>query len=74
MTLNEKKVNKMPRLRNIAAGAGIAYLLFVVLLIAGWLTHIIVTIQTAKWILLLAGAILFPIGIIHGWGLWFGLF
>lgn len=61
-------------LRNVAAGVGIAYIIFVLLLIAGWLTHVIVTIQTAKWILLLAGAILFPIGIIHGWGLWFGFF
>ena len=52
----------------------LAGIIFFLLVIAGWLTHVIVTIQTAKWILLLAGAILFPIGIIHGWGLWFGLF
>ena len=52
----------------------LAGIIFFLLVIAGWLTHIIVTIQTAKWLLLLAGAILFPIGIIHGWGLWVGLF
>ncbi len=55
-------------------GGLMASTVFGLLVLAGWLTHIIVTIQAAKWILLLAGAILFPIGIIHGWGLWFGLF
>ena len=64
----------MSKLFDLAIGVGLAYIGVVLLLIAGWLTHVIVTIQTANWILLLAGAILFPIGIIHGWGLWFGLF
>ncbi len=45
-----------------------------VLVFAGWLTHIIVTIQAASWGLLIAGAIMAPIGIIHGWGIWFGIF
>ncbi|KKL80522.1 hypothetical protein LCGC14_2003890, partial [marine sediment metagenome] len=58
----------MSKLFDLAIGAGLAYIAFGLLVLAGWLTHIIVTIQTAKWILLLAGAILFPIGIIHGWG------
>ncbi len=49
-------------------------LIVVVGLIAAWMTHIIVSIQTASWILLLAGALLFPIGIIHGIGIWFGAF
>lgn len=39
---------------------------------AAWLTHVIVCIQTASWGFLIAGAILFPIGIIHGIGVWFG--
>jgi hypothetical protein len=41
---------------------------------AGWVTHIIVCIQTASWALLIAGALMFPIGIVHGIGLWFGIF
>ena len=69
-----KRKNKMSKLFDLAIGVGLAYIGVVLLLIAGWLTHVIVTIQTAKWILLLAGAILFPIGIIHGWGIWFGIF
>lgn len=44
----------------------------IVAMFAGWLTHVIVTIQTTQWLLLIAGAIMAPIGIVHGWGLWFG--
>lgn len=40
--------------------------------IAAWLTHIVVCLTTARYVLLLAGAILPPIGVIHGIGVWFG--
>ncbi len=49
-------------------------ILVILTLIAGWVTHIIVCIQTAAWALLIAGAIMFPIGIVHGIGIWFGAF
>ena len=39
-----------------------------------WLTHVIVCISTSKWVFLLAGAIFFPIGCVHGTGVWFGAF
>lgn len=39
-----------------------------------WFTHVIVCIQSAKWILLLVGAIMFPVGCVHGTGVWLGLF
>lgn len=42
--------------------------------IAGWATHVIVCMQTGSWLLLIAGAIAFPIGIVHGIGIWFGAF
>jgi hypothetical protein len=42
--------------------------------IAAWLTHIIVCLKAGSWGFLIAGAVLPPIGIIHGLGLWFGLF
>jgi hypothetical protein len=45
---------------------------FYIAMIAAWLTHVIVTIATGKFVLLLAGALVFPVGIIHGIGLWFG--
>lgn len=41
--------------------------------IAAWATHVIVCIKAGTWLLLLAGAIAFPIGIVHGFGVWFGL-
>jgi len=44
------------------------------LLVAAWLTHVCVSIGEHAWGLLIAGAIVFPIGIIHGVGLWFGFF
>ena len=41
--------------------------------IPAWLTHVISTIKAEQWIFLLAGAIFAPIGVIHGWGIWFGV-
>jgi hypothetical protein len=41
---------------------------------AAWLTHVIVCIKAGSWGFLIAGAIFFPVGIIHGIGLWFGAF
>lgn len=47
-------------------------ILFALLFVAAWLTHIVVCLKTAAWGFLIAGALFFPIGIIHGVGLWFG--
>ena len=43
-------------------------------LFAAWITHIVVCLKAGMWGFLIAGAIFFPIGIIHGIGLWFGWF
>lgn len=45
---------------------------FFATMFAAWITHVIVTIGAGAWGLLIAGAILFPVGIIHGIGAWFG--
>lgn len=42
--------------------------------VASWITHVIVSIQTSSWLLLIAGALVFPVGCIHGIGVWFGAF
>lgn len=42
--------------------------------VAAWFTHVVVCLKAGTWGILIAGAILFPIGIIHGIGLWFGFF
>jgi hypothetical protein len=41
-------------------------------ILAAWLTHVIVCIQTAQWLFLIAGAIFAPIAVVHGVGYWFG--
>jgi hypothetical protein len=38
---------------------------------AAWGTHIVVCIKTGQYLLLIAGAIAFPVGIVHGFGIWF---
>jgi hypothetical protein len=53
----------------------IPYVALVALLfasIAAWATHIIACLMSEQWLLLIAGAIAFPVGVVHGWGLWFG--
>jgi len=39
---------------------------------ASWLTHVVVCIKAASWGFLIAGAIFFPIAMIHGTGYWIG--
>lgn len=53
---------------------GLTMILLAISTLPAWLTHVIVTIQNEQWVFLLAGAIFAPIGVIHGWGLWFGFF
>ena len=42
--------------------------------VAAWLTHVIVCIKTASYVFLLAGALVFPVGVIHGIMCWFGVY
>lgn len=51
----------------------IVALLFMLLSVAAWVTHVITCIETQQWIFLIAGAIAIPIGIIHGFGVWIGV-
>ena len=53
---------------------GLGSRLLVAWVFLAWLTHVIVCISTSKWVFLLAGAIFFPIGCVHGTGYWFGFF
>lgn len=39
---------------------------------AGWCQHLYTCFNEKLWGFLIAGAIFFPIAIIHGWGIWFG--
>ncbi len=40
---------------------------------AGWLQHLYTCFTEHMWGFLIVGAIFFPIGAIHGWGIWAGL-
>ena len=42
--------------------------------VASWITHIVVCLKASSWGFLIAGAIMFPIAVIHGTGIWFGFF
>jgi hypothetical protein len=39
--------------------------------IASWITHVVTCLAAAKWGFLIAGAIMFPVAVIHGTGIWF---
>lgn len=44
---------------------------FFIACLAAWLTHIFTCFGHAMWGFLVAGALFFPIGILHGFFLWF---
>ena len=46
--------------------------IFLVIPFSAWTTHIVTCIQTKEWGLLISGALIIPIGIFHGVGIWFG--
>jgi hypothetical protein len=47
-------------------------LIFGATLFAAWLTHVIICLAAGAWGYLIAGAIFFPVAIVHGVMLWFG--
>ena len=42
--------------------------------VAAWVTHVVVCIKAASWFLLLFGILAPPVGVIHGIGVWLGVF
>lgn len=49
-------------------------ILMVTWVVLAWFTHVVTCIKSASWVFLLAGAIFFPIGCVHGTGVWLGFF
>ena len=45
---------------------------FGLLSFAGWLQHLYTCFTEHLYGFLIAGAIFFPVGVIHGWGIWLG--
>ena len=60
-----------PILQKLSAGAAGLVALGIVCF-AAWLTHVIVCLQQGEWGFLIAGALAFPIAIVHGFGIWCG--
>ncbi|WP_247750173.1 hypothetical protein [Rhizobium sp. 16-449-1b] len=62
----------------LAVGAGIlivlAWILVIIASIAAWITHVIVCIKASAWVLLAFGCIVAPVGVVHGVGVWLGIF
>ena len=48
-------------------------LLFFLWFVMSWMTHVVNCIINHEWVFLLAGALFFPIGCIHGTGIWLGV-
>lgn len=44
-----------------------------VVFVGGWITHIITCLIQAKYLLLITGAFIAPVGVIHGIGIWLGV-
>jgi len=62
------------RSRNKMKGEGEIIGIGVVLVCIGaWLTHVFTCISDDRWGMLIAGGLIFPVGIIHGVGIWFGI-
>jgi len=40
---------------------------------SAWVTHIITCFNIGAWVFLIVGALAIPVGVIHGVGIWFGI-
>ena len=56
-----------------AAYFAVLYIGAILTALAAWVTHVVVCIKAASYLFLIAGAILPPVGVIHGWGVWLGV-
>jgi hypothetical protein len=43
-------------------------------MLGAWITHVYFCLSDGRWGFLIAGAIFFPIAIVHGIGIWLGFF
>lgn len=50
----------------------VAFVLIGLASIAAWVTHVVTTIKAGAYLLLLAGGLIPPIGVIHGVMIWLG--
>lgn len=60
------------RIKNAGIAAISAVFLTLFIFIAAWLTHVFTCLANGEWGFLIAGALAFPIAIVHGIGIWLG--
>ena len=48
-------------------------IILILLSTMAWFTHLFVWFSDDRWGFLIAGALMFPIAIVHGIGIWFGV-
>lgn len=58
----------------VTAFLGLSYVALLLASVAAWVTHVIVCIKASAWILLLFGCLVAPVGVVHGFGVWLGVF
>jgi len=51
----------------------ISIIAFVMSMFASWSTAIIVSLKRGDWLLGIVDLIIPPIGVVHGYGIWFGV-
>lgn len=61
----------MKNIKTIKGNAAVA-LILAITCFGSWLTHVITCFSDERWGFLIAGALFFPIAIVHGIGIWFG--
>ena len=57
----------------MSANESVIVFLIVAWAIIAWFTHVITCLMVGAWGFLVAGALVAPIGVIHGTGIWFGV-
>jgi len=64
----------MKNRNNMSTPSALFIITLSIITIIGWVNHVVVCIAQAKYLLLVAGAICFPIGTCHGLGNLMGFF
>ncbi len=65
-------MKKLKRMKGESAVGVIVGIAMIGAMCGAWLTHVVTCFSDDRWGFLIAGALFFPVAIIHGIGIWFG--
>jgi len=57
----------------VGLGCALPFVILALSSIPAWFTHVYVCFTTEAYGFLIAGAIFAPVAVVHGWGIWFGV-